>query len=529
MPVRFREKIQEMLRKIRRTRIKKFYSSGKAALLSILSAALLILSFPQANFWILAWVGFVPLFFALENKSGGTAFLLSFLTGVVFWSGVIYWLVHVTLLGTIVLILYLALYFGIFGFVICRYRAAESFNLRIIFISSLWVLLEYVRGDLFTGFPWALLGYSQYLNLPVIQIADITGAWGVSFIVMSVNAAVYLFLSNPLIFREKFKKSSVIVFCLALTLIYGYLTLYYKPWETNSLLADYRISVVQGNIPQEFKWNEQYTGFTLRKLSALTRIAAGDEPDLIIWPEAAAPGILGEDDWVFRDIKSLAVEIKVPLLTGAVVKDNNSYFGSAILINRSGVISQRYDKIHLVPFGEYIPLKETFPFLKTIVPIGDIEKGKDYTIFELMKSPNLRIPHKFAVLDCFEDVFPEIAREFVRRGAGFLVNITNDAWYKETSAPYQHLQASVFRALENRVYLARSANTGVSGFISPEGKIISLVSDKNNNNIFVEGFDTKDISSSYKITSFYTKFGDLFVVACFLLAVYAVMQKTQIK
>ncbi|MBM3244697.1 MAG: apolipoprotein N-acyltransferase, partial [Candidatus Omnitrophica bacterium] len=153
----------------------------------------MILSFPQANFWILAWVGFVPLFFALENKSGGTAFLLSFLTGVVFWSGIIYWLVHVTLLGTIVLVLYLALYFGIFGFVICRYRAAKSFNLRIIFISSLWVLLEYARGDLFTGFPWALLGYSQYLNLPAIQIADITGAWGVSFIVMSVNAAVYLF------------------------------------------------------------------------------------------------------------------------------------------------------------------------------------------------------------------------------------------------------------------------------------------------------------------------------------------------
>ena len=226
-----------------------------------------------------------------------------------------------------------------------------------------------------------------------------------------------------------------------------------------------------------------------------------------------SPEILGENDQTYEEIFSLAKEIKIPLLIGAVVNDRNNYFGSALLIDTTGKITQRYDKLHRVPFGEYIPLKNVFPFLEKVVPIGDIQKGKEYTVF----------PPGFAVLDCFEDVFPELAREFVKRGARFLVNITNDAWYKETSAPWQHLQASVFRAVENRVYLARAANTGVSGFIAPTGKIISLVKDKSGNVIFIDGFATQYIFMASWPLSFYTRYGDIFILICLIMVLAGII------
>jgi apolipoprotein N-acyltransferase len=266
-----------------------------------------------------------------------------------------------------------------------------------------------------------------------------------------------------------------------------------------------KISVIQGNIPQEFKWDDRYIDFTLKQYFSISRSVALDKPDLIVWPEAAAPGILGEDAIVFKKIFSLAGELKIPLLVGAVISENNRYFGSAILIDSAGSLKGRYDKLHRVPFGEYIPLKDVFPFLETVVPIGDIQKGSNFTIF----------PGGYAVLDCFEDVFPGLAREFVKRGAKFLVNITNDAWYKDTPAPWQHLQASVFRSIENRVYLARSANTGISGFISPTGELISLIKDKTGKATFIAGFATKEIYLSNWGGSFYTRYGDLFILFCF--------------
>jgi apolipoprotein N-acyltransferase len=505
-----------MLRTIKQLSAFSFQLSAKDVFLSIASGILLILSFPNFNLWPCAWFGFLPVFFSLKDKSLKQAFLLLFLTGIIFWSGIIYWLVHVTLIGTIMLIVYLSLYFGIFGLII-RPVTRKSTPFGLIFIPAVWVFLEYIRGYLFSGFPWALLGYSQYLNLPVIQIADITGAWGVSFLVMLVNVAIVEIIWA---FKNKFwgrlKLAFIILFSfLFLVLAYGYLKL--SPLKYSNGNNAIKVSVIQGNIPQGFKWDERYAGFILDRYAELTRQAALDKPDLIIWPEAAIPGILGEDNWVFEQVFSLSREIKIPLLAGAVVRQKDDYFGSALLIDGSGMIKQRYDKLHLVPFGEYIPLKRFLPFLSKVVPIGDITKGRDYTIFQ--------VAAKFAVLDCFEDVFPDLAREFTKKGAGFLVNITNDAWYKQTSAPYQHLQASVFRAVENRRYLARAANTGVSGFIAPTGKIISLVQDGRGRNIFIAGYRTEVLPMPINVPiSFYTRYGDKFILACFLIILYGIIR-----
>jgi apolipoprotein N-acyltransferase len=211
----------------------------------------------------------------------------------------------------------------------------------------------------------------------------------------------------------------------------------------------------------------------------------------------------------YKRTSNFAKEIKTPLLLGAVTSRDGLYYNSAVLVSKEAKLLKRYDKLHLVPFGEYIPLRKILGFLETVVPIGDFTAGGDYTIFTL--------PTRFSVLICFEDLFPEISRGFVKRGADFLINITNDAWFQKTSSPYQHLAASVLRAVENRAFLVRSANTGISGFIAPSGKIISLVQDKMGRNIFINGYSTQEMLAPLeKNLSFYTRFGDMFILACFL-------------
>ena len=512
----------------------------KDFILCIVSAVLLILSFPNFNIWIFAWVGFVPLFFALENKSKGKAFLLAYLTGIIFWWGIIYWLVHVTFIGTSSLILYLALYFGVFGLLYSSIVHRPS-SIASLILASIWVILEYLRAHLLTGFPWALLGYSQYLNLPVIQISDITGAWGVSFLVMMVNVVIKEVLGVRfwvLGKKEQKRKLWIIspaVLCFIFTITYGYYKLNQTPNTKHQ--TPIKISVIQGNIPQELKWMPDAKEYILDKHIELTEKAVVQNPDLIVWPEAALPAVLEEEPALFVRVSYAAAKVKTSLLVGAVTLREDFYYNSALLISSQGETLVKYNKLHLVPFGEYIPLKKIFPFLETVAPIGEISPGREYTIFEIPNpnitksqiNPKSQIPTKFAVLICFEDLFPELSRRFVKNGAQFLVNITNDAWYKKTSAPYQHLQASVFRAVENRVNLARAANTGVSGFIAPSGKIISLVRDRTGRNIFIEGYKHQEIAIIERQPTFYSRCGDVFIVACFLFLLYGIIYNLKTK
>lgn len=483
-----------------------------------MSAVLLVLPFFSSIFSFLAWFGFVPAFFALKNTSKRLASLIFFITGFVYWSGVIYWLAHVTLAGTIVLILYLALYFAAFGLII-RPFTRNSTVFSLLFIPSVWVLLEYARSYLLTGFPWALLGYSQYLNLPVIQMADITGTWGVSYLLVLVNVATVEIIWAVREGMWPRLKAVIIILVSVLTVVfsYGYFRIYNLRSTTYDLLL--KVSVIQGNISQELKWDERAMGYIVNKYSRMTEQAAKERPDLIVWPEAASPGLFGQDDDIFDSFYALAKRIKMPILLGAVTRSKDIFFNSALLIGQNGQIAGRYDKLHLVPFGEYIPLKKYLPFLETVVPIGDIEKGRSHYIFNAKG--------KFAVLICFEDLFPELSREFTKRGAGFLVNITNDAWYKLTTAPYQHLQASVFRAVENRRYLVRSANTGVSGFIAPSGKIISLAGDGSGRNIFVDGIDTQTIGVLSAKPGIYTRYGDWFILVCLINVLYGLIRRVK--
>ncbi|MDD5196652.1 MAG: apolipoprotein N-acyltransferase [Candidatus Omnitrophica bacterium] len=517
-----------MLRKVSQSSVVSLQLSA-GILNSILSGALLTLAFSNGKLWIFSWFAFVPLFLTLNNKSLRQTFFLFFITGIVFWLGTVYWLVNVTLIGTILLILYLALYFAIFGLIIRPYtRHSRAFIL--LFIPSVWVLLEYSRSRLLSGFPWALLGYSQYLNLPVIQIADITGIWGVSFLIMLVNVVIIEIiwsLKTRLWGRLKIITISVILL-FSLILSYGYIRLasVNTVTTTQGLL---RASVIQGNIPQALKWEASAREFVMNRYFNLTSASLKDTPDLIIWPEASLPVVLEEEPLYYARLVSWAKTIGRSLIFGAVTNRDGLYYNSALLLSKEGELQGRYDKLHLVPFGEYIPFRGTFSFLETIAPIGDISRGKKYTLFNIRhqdlknSAPGLGRSYQFGVLICFEDIFPELARGFVNRGADFLVNITNDAWFGRTSEAYQHLAASVFRAVENRVHLVRAANTGVSGFIDPAGKAVFLI-DREGKAAFTSGYKTGDMLIRRQF-SFYGRYGDLLIPSCLLFLLYIAVFK----
>ncbi|MBM3251356.1 MAG: apolipoprotein N-acyltransferase [Candidatus Omnitrophica bacterium] len=473
-------------------------------LLCIFSAILLMLPFFNGQLWLFSWMGFVPLFFLLENKTPAKAFFCSYFCGWIFFTSVLYWLIHVTLLGWIVLNIYLALYFGLFGLIINLSRKQKDW-LLLFFVPSVWVCLEFIRGGFLTGFPWAFMGYSQYENLPVIQIADITGAYGVSFLLILANFTIYKLMRDKKSIRFFVAVIIIILFILG----YGFFRLNQK-FEGETL----RISVVQGNIPQEEKWQEDLQSYILGKYLALTAEAVKDKPDIVIWPETSVPGYLEEEPLLFYNVSSLAKELKTKLLVGTVASEGPSIYNSATLVSQEGKIKKRYDKLHLVPFGEYIPFPKVFSFVSDIAPapIGDFSFGKDYTVFSLDENKQIA----FSVLICFEDVFPYLSRSFVKKGAGFLVNITNDAWFKKTVEPYQHLQSSVFRAIENRVWVVRAANTGVSCFVDPTGKVVARVQNKDTKeDIFVSGHKTQDITLENRPT-FYLRFLDVFVFCCFI-------------
>ena len=484
--------------------------------LAILTAVLFSLAFSSFDLGWLAWFALLPLYISLENKSLRFSLALAFFAGLVFWSLTIYWLVYVTFLGQIILIFYLALYFGLFGAAVYLSRFLPALG-RLLFLPATWVLLEYIRSYLFTGLPWALAGLSQYHYLAVIQCADITGAWGVSFLVVWVNTGLYLLWRKGL--RQK-----ILWFWAALPLIalsYGLIKLpvYSAPGNRQDKV---KISVVQGNIPQELKWDSRALAFIQNRYQQLTLAAGLDKPQLIIWPEAAVPGLWGRDEDEFAPSFELAGQLKVSLLVGAVSLLEEDYFNSAVLIGPRGQATGIYHKLHLVPFGEYVPLKKILPFLGTIAPIGDITPGKEYTIFKLHPAVADRPVRAaaqaatFGVLICFEDLFPELSRAFVQRGAGFLVNITNDAWYKKSSAAFQHLAASVLRAVENRVYLVRCANTGVSGFIDPAGRVLNPVQSSRGEKIFIAGHRAQDIYLSPATHTIYNRYGDFFILLCLL-------------
>ncbi len=504
-----------MLRTI--TAIDKFFSRRpfvKSLTLCLLSAGLLVLAFPRADFWFLAWFGLVPLLMALDHKRIGTVFFLGFLTGMVFYAGTIYWFIHVTLLGMILLILYLAVYFALFA-IGYYYFQKSSLTIQLFLLPAIWVCLEFLKGHVFTGFGWASLGQAQYRLLPLVQMADVTGMFGVSYLVVIVNVffkqlADGCFIKKRITFQPVLLQAKILTAIFVIVLGYGFYRLQEKTSEVRMTAA-----VIQVNVAQEMKWEPDAWPSIMKKYLMLTRQAALEKPDLIIWPESAFPGFIWESPELFEALKEFVAKMQIPLLLGVVMQVDETYYNSALLISKEGEVVAQHNKIHLVPFGEYIPFRKVFPFLSTIVPIGDFTPGDTYTLFPSFPQYGFA-PRQtaYSVLICFEDTVPEISREFVKHGANLLINLTNDAWFQDTKAPFLHMQAAVFRAIENRKTLIRSTNTGVSCAIDRYGRVLKAVQDHHGRKTYVSGFAKTEIGLNRDWT-FYTKYGDVFTYLCF--------------
>lgn len=481
--------------------------------LTILSVALLICSYPTIDLSFLAFFALVPLLFILDGvTSRRAAFGWAYLCGLLFFWGTLYWFVHVTVPGAVLLILYLSLYFGLFGLFCYRYRGM-SYIWKMLLLPSAWAALEFVRGNFASGFGWVSLGHSQYTFLALIQMADLTGVYGISFIVMAVNLALFFVIRDV---RRERRIPAELKKCLAAAAVlmlgvfgYGFFRLG-QPLPAQSIKA----AVVQGNISQDLKWSRRAWPRIFEKYLLLTELAAGEDPDLIIWPESAFPGFVWEEPERFEELTAFVRRMGIPVLSGFVSREEGKYFNTAALLGKDGNVRREYRKIHLVPFGEYIPFRKLLPFLSTVVPIDDFTSGEEWTVFSTADGGPAEKERRFSALICFEDTVPRLARRFVREGADFLVNITNDAWFKDTGAPYLHLQAAVFRTVETRRSMVRAANTGLSCFIGPRGEILSCVGDARGRRTYVTGFATQEIPLSRR-RSPYTFFGDIFTYACF--------------
>jgi apolipoprotein N-acyltransferase len=486
--------------------------SRRAYLLAALSGTLLALSFPRPGLSLLAWFAFVPLLIAMSRKGPHSAFKLGLVCGLVAYGGILYWVnIVMTTYGKlnwtvsfslyIFLSAYLALYVGVVAFF--TRRGEEAGISPLLSFPFLWVGLEYVRAFILTGFPWALLGYTQYRTLPLIQIADITGVYGLSFLIAFANVVIYR------IIRGMARKggaaypagsAALLVLLLVATLGYGFYRL-----KTPERGEPFRVALTQGNIPQDVKWDPAYQDATISVYEKLSRQACAGGSDLVVWPESAAPFYVQSDVKYTARIKALASELKTCMVVGSPAfemdRQKTRYLNSAFLLAPDGELLGRSDKMHLVPFGEYVPLAKLLPFVnKMVAGIGDFSPGSALTPLNTGKG-------MIGVLVCFEGIFPELSREYVRAGSRLLVNITNDAWFGRSSAPYQHLSMTVFRAVENRVPLVRAANTGITSIIDSRGHIRGMTQ------IFKETYLTGEVRLGER-GSLYTRFGDLFALVC---------------
>ncbi|MFA5515657.1 MAG: apolipoprotein N-acyltransferase [Desulfuromonadales bacterium] len=489
----------------------------RALLIAFISGLLLALSFPRPALASFAWFALIPVFAIMQRRP----FACGFMAGVAFFGMVLYWLnIVMTTYGQmhpffsaaayIFLVCYLALFFGVATWAAVRLQDKLQLSIALT-LPILWVALEFVRSFLLSGFPWALLGYSQANHPLVIQSADLVGVYGLTFLIVLVNAvlaeAVRSLRRRPFAPLPR-KAIAVAIILVIANLAYGAFRL---SEDLDSRDRSLQVALIQGNIDQGIKWDPALKQRTVNIYRDLTLEArARGELDLVVWPESATP-------FYFQDFSFLRSEVTdVPLRTGAFLLFGSPAYqqkeggyenlNSAYLLDKHGRQLGRSDKVHLVPFGEYVPFGRLLPFIdKLVVGIGDFAPG--------LVHPLPMNGAKAGVLICFEGIFPELARDYVRRGSDILVNITNDAWFGRSSAPYQHLGMTLFRAVENRVWVARAANTGISAIISPAGRIVAQTP------LFEEAALTGNLGLGVNRT-FYTRFGDFLPIFFLLISLF---------
>jgi apolipoprotein N-acyltransferase len=443
---------------------------------------LLALSFPKYGHPAFAWIALTPLVIAAWHApTTRRAFGLGLLAGAVYFWGTLYWLIEtmttfgglstlLAVLAAAILVAYLSLFPAAFAVLLARSRRAFG-DRALTLVPALWVTTELGRQYVWDGFPWALLGYSQVTVLPVAQIASIVGVYGLSaLLAFSATAAAAIVLLTG--------RARAIYPVAALVTIAACAT--WGQWRLNAsnLLqagAPVRVAVLQGNIPQDQKWEPSLRDEITSKYLRLTREAIAAGATFIIWPESSTPFYFEHDLVRGAAIRRIASESGATLLIGsdqveplkaveAEVKQQYRYYNASFLVKPDGQIGAVYRKMHLVPFGEYVPLKDLLFFVGPIVEaVSAFTPGGDPVLLPIGD-------HLASTAICYEVIFPSLIRRFVQDGSELLTTITNDAWYGRSSAAYQHWEQAAMRSIEQGRYLARAANTGISGFVDPYGR-----------------------------------------------------------
>ena len=483
--------------------------------------------FPQLGLSFLAWVCLVPLLLALyKENSKRKAFLLGLITGLVFFFGTCHWISKVlrnygdlSWLGAILLFLllavYLSLFYGLFALSFSWLSTRCSMG-PILVSPLLWVSAEYLRGQLMTGFPWCLLGYALVDDIRLAQLATLTGVYGLSFVLMIVNTALAVVFLTP----SKTAMLRLAIVALGICVLTMFFAL--KGQVTGGLKHDVRI--VQPNIDLGQKWDFESRANLLNELSnlslprAVNQARDGDESvRLILWPETPAPFYLNHDSDFRRRMQNVAAFSKRYFLFGFVDfrpsagnGDQRDPYNSVGLISPGGEVISQYDKIHLVPFGEYIPYANLFFFVDKIsTEVGNFKPGDHVVVSPLENG------HKLGAFVCYESVVPDLVRLFSKGGAGVLVNVTNDAWFGNSDAPFQHLNMARMRAIENHRYLLRAANNGISCVIDPYGRILRTV-ERNQRAVLESSFEF------YTVLTPYAQYGDIFAWICLGISLWAI-------
>jgi apolipoprotein N-acyltransferase len=521
-------------------------------LAAIASGLLYTACFPPFNQGWLCWFALTPLLAAIwfSGENSKRRWLrdlaLGYVAGLTFFWSVLSWLTTVTIPGWFLLQFYMAIYFAIWSWFCGLFRSrirtqekprskhawpppkpnessvvvrspwlSSAHNLGLAFVvAAAWVATEWLRGWVFTGWGWNGLGVALHSYWPIIQIAEFTGVAGISFVVAFANVIAVCSVRRFILETQTRQMRPHYDLTLTMAIVVGLFAYGFEAAQVHQPATKLRVALVQANVPREEKFSDQFAFKIFSQFSRLSDMAlrSNPPPELIVWPESSMPGPILQDDASYNFVMGFVERAKIDLLLGAIDQDETHAYNAALLVTEGGHKTQLYRKVHLVPFGEYVPGRNSVPFLARIigdqVP-ADFDAGTDYTVFHLTNNAI-----QIAPLICFEDTIGELTRRFVDKGANLLVNVTNDGWFLRSAGSQQHLANAIFRCVETRRPLVRAANTGVTCFVNEFGRVTKTLMDEHGNQ-FIDGEITGDVMvPTERSLTFYARHGELFAQCC---------------
>ena len=535
-------------------------------LAAICSGVLYAVCFAPFNLTWFSWIALTPLIAAIwfsgtESRHRWVRnLLLGYVSGLTFFWVVFSWLTTVTILGWFVLEFYMAIYVAIWAWfcglvrpkprttrtggskwdqMLSQARTSakpspspwtKSTNnlLLALLLAAAWTTLEWLRGWVFSGFGWNGLGVALHDNWPLIQIAELTGVAGLSFLIAFANVIILTTAYRLVVEARTQMMRPHFDFTFTMAAIVGVLIFGLRASQISPGTTQLRVAAVQSNVPQTQKFDSQFTRKIFDQFQRLSEIAlrSNPPPELLVWPESSMPGPVLADQQSYKFVMDLTASADTDILLGTIDEEGGDVYNAAILLSDTGERVQMYRKVHLVPFGEFVPGRHTIPLFARIVGDqvpGDFQAGREYTVFTLTNDDVQAAP-----LICFEDTIGELVRQFVAPtdtspGANLLVDVTNDGWFQRSAGSHQHLANAIFRCVETRRPMLRAANTGVTCFINQFGRVTQELRDETGST-FTEGVLTGDIKvpTEHELT-FYARHGELFAEVCAVITLIAIV------